>query len=352
MAFDDEQRQNAAVIIQVGRSLGASDRDIQIALMTALQESELRNINYGDRDSVGLFQQRAAWAPMASRMNPYESAKMFFTGGQDGQRGLLDFANRDSMSLTQAAQAVQVSAFPDAYAKHEAAATELLGASPTAPAGSSERTAATNTLSPATVQAEQPTMAAPGTAAATATGVGEVKVPGVGEVAEGGASVIEPPRQPDDDDGILDEGSFNRLFPDAQGMFTGMGTMAMGGRRNDIVSAAMSWLGTPYQWGGTTRTGADCSGFVQSLYAQFGIDLPRLSADQARAGQRVGLNEMQPGDLVGWDNSVRNNGADHIAVYIGDGKIMELPRPGLNARIRELGDYDRDAWGVRLPQLG
>ena len=108
---------NAATIASVGRSVGASNRDIIIALMTAMQESMLRNIAYGDRDSVGLFQQRSGWGSFKDRMNPRESAKMFFLGGHQGQRGLLDFPNRTAMSLTQAAQAVQVSAFPNAYAK-------------------------------------------------------------------------------------------------------------------------------------------------------------------------------------------------------------------------------------------
>jgi cell wall-associated NlpC family hydrolase len=362
--FSDEQRQNAAVIISVGRNLGASERDIQIALMAALQESDLRNISYGDRDSVGLFQQRDAWAPLATRMNPYESAKMFFTGGQDGQRGLLDFHNRDQLSLTQAAQAVQVSAYPDAYAKHADAAQALLGV---APQGSSERTAPTQqqqppASTPVAVPATAPLVAPdPQPAAVAAPGTGEVSAPGTGPTAPGAGEVrapgagelTDPLNVPEpQDDPVLDEHAFNQLFPDAQGTFTGMGNMAAGGRRSDIVSAAMGWLGTPYQWGGTTTKGADCSGFVQSLYAQFGINLPRLSADQAQSGQRISLADAQPGDLVGWDTNGRNSGADHIAVFIGNNQIIELPRPGLNARIRSLSDYDTGAWGVRLPQLG
>jgi len=122
-----EQLQNANTIASVGKSLGASGRDILIALMTAMQESTLRNLNYGDRDSLGLFQQRAAWGSVAERTNPVESAKMFFLGGKGGQRGLFAFPNRNSMALAQAAQAVQVSAFPGAYAKWEAMAAALLG---------------------------------------------------------------------------------------------------------------------------------------------------------------------------------------------------------------------------------
>jgi murein DD-endopeptidase MepM/ murein hydrolase activator NlpD len=127
MALSSEQRRNAAVIISVGRSLGASGRDILIAIMAALQESGLRNLNYGDRDSIGMFQQRNAWGTRGARLNPVMSARMFFLGGAAGQRGLLDFSGRHRWSLTQAAQRVQVSAYPNAYAKHEGTARSLLG---------------------------------------------------------------------------------------------------------------------------------------------------------------------------------------------------------------------------------
>jgi phage-related protein len=121
-----EQQKNASIIIGVGKRLGASHRDLLISLMTALQESNLRNIAFGDRDSLGLFQQRDAWGTREQRLDPAEAARMFFQGGHGGQRGLFAFKNRDQMSLTQAAQAVQVSAFPDAYAKWEDEARQLL----------------------------------------------------------------------------------------------------------------------------------------------------------------------------------------------------------------------------------
>lgn len=125
--WTEEQRQNAAIIAQVGRQLGASQRDIQTALMAAIVESGLRNLNYGDRDSIGMFQQRDAWGSAQARLNPYTAARMFFLGGNAGQRGLLDLTNRNSLSMGEAAQAVQVSAYPDRYGQQEAAAAGLLG---------------------------------------------------------------------------------------------------------------------------------------------------------------------------------------------------------------------------------
>lgn len=121
-----EQLGNARTIIDVGDRLKVPSRGWVIAVATALQESTLRNIPYGDRDSVGLFQQRNAWGTFAQRTDPAQSAEMFYTGGHAGQRGLLDISGWQSMPLSQAAQAVQVSAFPFAYAKWESLATAIV----------------------------------------------------------------------------------------------------------------------------------------------------------------------------------------------------------------------------------
>lgn len=119
-----EQEANARIIIQVGREQGVPDYGIIIALATAMQESSLRNIDYGDRDSVGLFQQRTStgWGNVEDIMNPYHSAFLFYQGRSGYTRGLLDISGWQSMPLTVAAQKVQVSAYPDYYAKWETSA--------------------------------------------------------------------------------------------------------------------------------------------------------------------------------------------------------------------------------------
>jgi len=126
--MNQEMKQNAQVIYRVGKELNVSDYGIVIALAAAMQESSLTNIDYGDRDSVGLFQQRTSqgWGTIAQIMDPKYSARAFF-GGPNGPnagkiRGLLDIKNWSTMSLAQAAQAVQISAFPDAYQKWELSA--------------------------------------------------------------------------------------------------------------------------------------------------------------------------------------------------------------------------------------
>jgi LysM repeat protein len=124
----DEMRRNARVIVQVGRSAGVSDYGLVIALATAAQESTLRNLDWGDRDSIGLFQQRPSqgWGQPAQLNDPVYASRAFFGGAVNpnpgATRGLLDIAGWKSMTVTQAAQAVQYSAYPDAYAKWEASA--------------------------------------------------------------------------------------------------------------------------------------------------------------------------------------------------------------------------------------
>lgn len=123
---------NARVIISVGRSLGVPAYGIVIALATAAQESTLENLSYGDRDSVGLFQQRpsAGWGTVAQLTNPAHASELFYGGPKNPNkgrtRGLLDIPGWQNMTLTRAAQAVQVSGAPDAYAKWEASARAWL----------------------------------------------------------------------------------------------------------------------------------------------------------------------------------------------------------------------------------
>lgn len=123
-----EMKSNAKVIFKVGKSLGVSDYGIVVALATAMQESGIRNLSYGDRDSVGLFQQRpsAHWGTVEQILNPEYASRAFFGGKTSPTfgvaRGLLDIRDWSEKSLTQAAQAVQISAYPNAYAKWEQSA--------------------------------------------------------------------------------------------------------------------------------------------------------------------------------------------------------------------------------------
>ncbi|HEY6796927.1 MAG TPA: NlpC/P60 family protein [Kineosporiaceae bacterium] len=121
--LDADQLANAKIIIEVGRSLQIPERGIVVAIATAMQESSLHNIPYGDRDSVGLFQQRpsSGWGTVAELTTPTISAKKFYAA-------LLTVPGWESMPVTVAAQRVQRSAFPLAYAKWEGLATAVVSA--------------------------------------------------------------------------------------------------------------------------------------------------------------------------------------------------------------------------------
>ena len=123
--WNGEQLDIAAIIIDVANKLGFGDRGAKIGLSTGIVESNLRNVNYGDRDSLGIMQQRAPWGPAADRLNPAKAASMFFTGGQGGQPGLAD-KNWRSGDLGALAQAVQVSGLPWRYGQEMGKASELL----------------------------------------------------------------------------------------------------------------------------------------------------------------------------------------------------------------------------------
>ena len=91
-------------------------------------------------------------------------------------------------------------------------------------------------------------------------------------------------------------------------------------QRQAVVDYACQFAGNPYVWGGTSLTnGADCSGFVQSVYAHFGVSLPRTSAAQRSAGYEVSYSEVQPGDIICYSG--------HVGIYAGNGQIINAQDP-------------------------
>ncbi len=110
----------------------------------------------------------------------------------------------------------------------------------------------------------------------------------------------------------------------------GTGTDATG---DAVVASAQKYLGVPYKFGGTDpATGLDCSGFVQRAFSDLGIKLPRIAADQAKVGQAVPtLAQAKPGDLLAFGQPV-----DHIAIYVGDGKMIAAPHTGDHVKIESV----------------
>ena len=104
--------------------------------------------------------------------------------------------------------------------------------------------------------------------------------------------------------------------------------------RQGIVDFALQFVGNPYVYGGTSLTnGADCSGFVMSVFAEFGYELPRIAAAQCAASEKKDVSDIEAGDLVFYGDG----GIDHVALYIGDGKIVHASTAATGIKV---SDYD------------
>jgi cell wall-associated NlpC family hydrolase len=121
---------------------------------------------------------------------------------------------------------------------------------------------------------------------------------------------------------------FYSMLLDASGSTTAPRAAAAGpatGLGDAVVRQGTTYLGVPYVWGGTDpNVGLDCSGFVQRVHRDLGIELPRVSRDQAKGGQPVAsLAEARPGDVLAFGQPV-----NHVAIYAGDGMMIHAPRRG------------------------
>jgi cell wall-associated NlpC family hydrolase len=107
----------------------------------------------------------------------------------------------------------------------------------------------------------------------------------------------------------------------------------------NIIESAYSYMGTPYQWGGTTPDGFDCSGFVRHVFRENGISLSRSSREQVQEGKAVPLSELRPGDLVFFKfyssrNRERNKGrVNHVGLYLGNGQFIHAASNSKNRAI-------------------
>jgi cell wall-associated NlpC family hydrolase len=265
--FSAEQMTLVSTIVSEGKRAGVPTNGLLIALMVALQESSGINtyanttvpesLNYphmkvgSDHDSVNAFQQRPSqgWGTVKKLMDPVYAAQAFY-GGKEGPnqgspRGLLDIPGWEQMSLGEAGQTVQGSAFPDAYDKWRSTAQQLLDAA-------------------------------------------------------GGAIPAQ-------------------CTPGADQPITSTDNADI---RKKIIEAANQGVGGSYVWGGTTFQAWDCSGYVQWIYNQAGIKLPRVN--QWTVGTKT--TDPQPGDLV----VQRKSGPEHwehVGIYAGNGQMYSALNP-------------------------
>lgn len=115
------------------------------------------------------------------------------------------------------------------------------------------------------------------------------------------------------------------------GAGTGSGSGTAGGtyaaKAEKVLSFARAQIGKPYVWGATGPSSYDCSGLTQAAWRAAGVDLPRTTWDQVKAGQSVATADLLPGDLVFFYDDI-----SHVGIYIGDGKMIHAPKPGANVR--------------------
>lgn len=315
-----EQTANARVIAEVALGLGLGEAGVAVGEVTAITESTLVNVGYGDMmgpggsmsSSRGLFQQLTGWGPLADRMDPRKSATMFFTGGQAGQKGLMDINGWQNMPPEMAAQSVQQSEFRDGsnYKRNLPAAQELTKAIVTG-------------------------CTAPGASGANVANGPDVTIPNNQFVAEAiRGKVIKAPSA----------------------------AMAKG------LAAGFDQLGLQYVWGGGGSgagpndgcvrgggalnscqgiIGFDCSGLTAYVLGQAGYSIPGDSGSQRSGGESVPIAQALPGDIYGFEG--------HVSISLGiiDGQAYHLEASTVGTPVHIVpmnrGDVDSSVhryWGA------
>lgn len=182
----------------------------------------------------------------------------------------------------------------------------------------------------------------PGLDAASTPGVEDESIPVDGVTGQMAPGVMSPEDSPFD---LVEQLAAQRKAIKEAEALNDDGSVS--GKRELVIKYASEKLGMPYVWGGESdrEGGYDCSGLLWYAFKRAGIDMPRVSQAQAVRGKRVDVTQLQPGDMVAWAH--HGGAADHIALYLGDGWILEAPHTGLKVRKRKLR-ANEGAWGVRL----
>ncbi|MGW6752430.1 C40 family peptidase [Streptomyces sp. NPDC055817] len=302
-----EQIPNAKTIQATGVAMEVPARGQIVALATALQESGLRNLDYGDRDSLGLFQQRPSqgWGTATQVRDPVRASTKFY-------EELLSVSGWQSMTVTQAAQAVQQSGYPDAYAKWRPLAAALQKAIATSP---SKESASGKSGSTDTKDGESDSV--PGGCGTGEDGSAFGPIP-AGSVPKGYKIPIDAPKS---------------------------------------VRTAIRWglgqLGTPYQWGGECSDPhgqdpmgrCDCSSLMRASYKAGGVSISRTTYTQVKEGKAVSVDALKPGDLLFTRGTAEV--PEHVGMFIGEGLILQAPRTGDVVEISTLADWRPDVLAAR-----
>ena len=289
------QISNARIIYTVAAGRHLPTRAAIIAIATSLQESKLYNLDTAvDHDSLGLFQQRPSqgWGTPEEILDPVHASNAFYDH-------LIKIDNWQTLPLTQAAQKVQRSAYPDAYAKWETLATELAS-----------------------------------------------------------QFAVEQPSNPTDPDAGCDDDGDGQ--PTGGDVDLPNGITLPAGTPTTIVTAiawALAQRGTPYHFGGDCTNPhagipahqCDCSSLMQQAYRAAGINIPRTTLDQVHAGAAVtNIAALAPGDLVFIPGSNGTRSVPrHVGMYIGQGLIVQAPHTGDVVKISTLSSWQKQISAIR-----
>jgi cell wall-associated NlpC family hydrolase len=266
----------ARTIVDIVQQRRLPRRAAVLAIATAMVESGLHNLDYGDRDSLGVFQQRPSqgWGTREQILNPVYATGKFLDA-------LIALPGWDTMTPGSAEQAVQRSGFPDRYAPREPAAAAIAdrfwtgpdNPSPPAPLGGGTEAVQAKTLCP----------------------------------DQGGSDVPRNPGQVDS----------TKLPPGF--------TLPTDVRQRAAVGFALGQLGKPYVWGAKGPDAYDCSGLMLASWAAAGIGIPAGTVSQVHAGHAVpSIQQVEPGDLLFIPGALGSAQMPrHVGMYAGHGLIVD-----------------------------
>ncbi|HWC81303.1 MAG TPA: NlpC/P60 family protein [Pseudonocardiaceae bacterium] len=290
-AFSAEQMTNANTIVSVTVNRRLPERAAVIAVTAALVESDLRNVAAGDRDSVGLLQERPSqgWGTPEDILNPAYATGTFLDH-------LIAVPNWPSLPPGAAEQDVERSAYPDRYAPEEPTATQLA--------------ARFWTTTP----------------------------DAVGMLTADDTSAGCP------DQGAADTPSIAVSLPENF-------ALPPDPRQAAVVSYALAQIGKPYEWGAKGPNAFDCSGLVQAAWAAAGVALDAGTTSQVHDGNAVpGLDAVQPGDLLFTPGSLGSaSNPRHVGLYIGHGLLINAYDTKTGVIVQQLSTWTGHVVVIRRP---
>lgn len=334
LGLNTKQLKNAQIIVDTADKLSLPERAKIVGLAAALQESWLDENAVGDSGRArGLFQMWPSygWGTVEQVTDPDYAARKFYSV-------LVKVKNWEKLPVTKAAQAVERSAYPNAYAKHEPMANAIVASLSSTPEPSVPRLSS----------AEAEDLSKNIEAAAS------MRVPRGQLVDHVTRSLADAESDRDD----LIRQAENLVNALAKKLCAKLSTTLdkvtetvkdVTGRAAAAVKAAMAQRNVPYSWGGggpngksygigrgATTKGFDCSGLTEYAWAKAGVRIGTVTYEQVKAGPRVPRSQVRPGDLVFYETSSSHPGPDHVGLAINGKEMVNAPYTGAVVRVDKI----------------